>query len=202
MVPMTGPRSASPAPHRRMPRAGAADDAALVAGVRAGSEAAATAIVQRYESQLLSHARQVLGGRHHDAEECVQDAFLRALAALERGDQEINLRPWLYAIVRNRCLDQLRKPSRTTDLAPLEVVLRDKGPGPATSIHTRNQIAEMVEGLNTLPERQRRALIMHELEDRSHSQIGRVLGVTSGASKALVCRARHGVAEAVGRRDA
>ena len=41
---------------------------------------------------------------------------------------------------------------------------------------------------------------MHELEDRSHSQIGRVLGVSAGASKALVCRARQGVAQAVGRR--
>ena len=43
---------------------------------------------------------------------------------------------------------------------------------------------------------------MHELEDRSHTDIGRVLGVSAGASKALVCRARQGVAHAVGRRAA
>jgi RNA polymerase sigma-70 factor (ECF subfamily) len=57
-------------------------------------------------------------------------------------------------------------------------------------------------GLEALPERQRRALLMHELEDRSHSQIGRALGVSAGASKALVFRARQGVAQAVGRRAA
>jgi RNA polymerase sigma-70 factor (ECF subfamily) len=186
----------------RAPRAGAATDEALVAAVRQGSDAAFHAIVRRYEPQLLGYARQVLGGRHHDAEECVQDALLRALRALRRGDAEITLRPWLHAIVRNRCLDQLRRAQRTTDLEPHEAVLRDPGPGPVSTIARRDELVDVVGGLEALPERQRRALVMHELEDRSHSQIGRALGVSAGASKALVCRARRGVAQAVGRRAA
>jgi RNA polymerase sigma-70 factor, ECF subfamily len=197
-------RTASPASkaRARAPRAGSASDEALVAAVRAGSDAAFTAIVQRYEPQLTAYARQVLGGRHHDAEECVQDAFVRALRSLQRNDTEIALRPWLHAIVRNRCLDQLRKPNRTTDLDPHEAVLADHGPGPVSMIAHRQRLDEVVVGLESLPERQRRALVMHELEDRSHSHIGRVLGVSAGASKALVCRARQGVANAVGGRTA
>jgi RNA polymerase sigma-70 factor, ECF subfamily len=186
----------------RAPRAGSATDEALVAAVRAGSDAAFSAIVRRYEPQLTAYARQVLGGRHHDAEECVQDAFVRALRSITRGDAEIALRPWLHAIVRNRCLDQLRKPNRTTDLEPHEAVLADHGPGPISMIAGRERLDQVVVGVESLPERQRRALVMHELEDRSHSHIGRVLGVSAGASKALVCRARQGVAEAVGRHAA
>jgi RNA polymerase sigma-70 factor (ECF subfamily) len=193
--------STRPATPRR-PSAGAAGDEALVAAVRQGSEAAFSAVVRRYESSLTAYARQVLGGRHHDAEECVQDAFLRALRALRASDGEIALRPWLHAIVRNRCLDQLRKPQRTTDLEPHEAVLHDPGPGPISMIAGRERLQDVVVGLGALPERQRRALVMHELEDRSHSQIGRALGVTSGASKALVHRARQGVAAAVGHRRA
>src|SRR3954452_965585 len=183
----------------RVPRAGSASDEALVASARAGSDAAFDAIVRRYEPQLLGFARQVLGGRHHDAEECVQDAFVRALRSMRGGDGELALRPWLHAIVRNRCLDQLRKPNRTTDLDPHEAVLHDPGPGPVSTIARRAELERVADGLGTLPERQRRALVMHELEDRSHSQIGRALGVTSGASKALVHRARRGVAEALGK---
>ncbi|MDX6726334.1 MAG: hypothetical protein QOK49_1139 [Baekduia sp.] len=192
----------TPRSNARAPRAGRASDEALVAAIRSGSDAAFTAIVQRYEPQLIAYARQVLGGRHHDAEECVQDAFVRALRSMRAGDAEIALRPWLHAIVRNRCLDQLRKPDRTTDLDPHEGVLADLGPGPVSTIARRQRLDEVVGGVEALPERQRRALIMHELEDRSHSHIGRVLGVSAGASKALVCRARQGVAQAVGRHAA
>jgi RNA polymerase sigma-70 factor (ECF subfamily) len=186
----------------RAPRAGSASDEALVSAARAGSDAAFTAMVQRYEPQLTAYARQVLGGRHHDAEECVQDAFVRALRSMRTNDAEIALRPWLHAIVRNRCLDQLRKPNRTTDLDPHEAVIADQGPGPVSMIANRQKLDEVVAGLESLPERQRRALVMHELEDRSHSSIGRTLGVSAGASKALVCRARQGVANAIGARTA
>jgi len=183
------PSPASPS-RARAPRAGSASDEALVTAARAGSDAAFTAIVQRYEAPLTAYARQVLGGRHHDAEECVQDAFVRALRSMRGNDAEIALRPWLHAIVRNRCLDQLRKPHRTTDLDAHEAVLADYGPGPVSMIAHRQRLDEVVHGLEALPERQRRALVMHELEDRSHSQIGRVLDVSRGGSKALVHRAR------------
>ena len=202
MVDMNPVLSTSSSPKARAPRAGNASDEALVAAARAGSDAAFTAIVQRYEQPLIAYARQVLGGRHHDAEECVQDAFIRALRSMKGNSAEIALRPWLHAIVRNRCLDQLRKPNRTTDLDPHEAVLADHGPGPVSMINNRQRLDDVVHGLEALPERQRRALVMHELEDRSHSHIGRALGVSAGASKALVCRARQGVAAAVGPRTA
>ncbi|WP_205697598.1 RNA polymerase sigma factor [Conexibacter sp. SYSU D00693] len=176
-------------------------DEALVARVRAGDDGAFTEIVQRYEAPLTGFARMVLGGAHHDAEECVQDAFVRALRSLRSGtaasaDREMALRPWLHTIVRNRCLDQLRAGGKrpTTDLEPHEPVLRAIHADPASMIARREALDEVVGALGDLPTRQRRALVLHELEDQSHSQIGRALGVTRGASKALVHRARAGLA--------
>lgn len=182
----------------RLPRAGSATDEQLVAAIRQGSDAAVSALVERYQAPLQAYARTTLGGRHHDAEEVVQDALLNAVAAMRRRpDVTIALRPWLHTIVKNRCYDTLRKPLRTTDLEPHAFVLADDGPGPVSQIANRERVERMVSGIGKLPERQRQALVMHELEQQSHSMIGRALGVTRGASKALVCRARRGVAENV-----
>jgi RNA polymerase sigma-70 factor (ECF subfamily) len=182
----------------RQPRAGTATDEQLVVAIREGSDAAVSALVDRYQGPLQAFARNTLGGRHHDAEEVVQDALMNAVGAMRRNPTaSINLRPWLHTIVKNRCLDTLRRPQRTTGIEPLEFALADHGPGPVSQIVNRQRIGELVELLGRLPERQRRALVMHELEQRSHSVIGRALGVSGGASKALVCRARKGMTDAV-----
>jgi RNA polymerase sigma-70 factor, ECF subfamily len=162
----------------------------LVRALRAGEPGAFDAIHDRYRAPLLAFARQLLGGRHHDAEEVVQDAFLRALGGLRQTDREMALRPWLYAITRNRALDELRRPQRTVGPAHDDLALADPGGSPASVLARREAVEQLVADLGTLPTRQRRALVMHELEDRSHSQIARALNVSRGASKALVHRAR------------
>ena len=170
-------------------------DPELVTGVRAGSLEALDPIVDRYAAPLTAFARGLMHGAHHDAEEAVQDTLLKALTALRRDAREIVLRPWLYAIARNACLDRLRKPVRTTDLAPLEPVLSDPTADPYLAAVRREELADVVGDLRLLPGRQRIALVGHELEGRSHEQIAADLEVSVGASKALVCRARQGLAQ-------
>lgn len=183
----------SPTPH---PTTRALPDERLVALVRSGQARAFDGIVARYEASLTAYARGVLGGAHHDAEEAVQDAFLRALAALRRRpDQAIVLKPWLHAIVRNACLDRLRRPQRTVDLAALEGLLADPGADPQALLLGRERLAALLGDLGRLPERQRAALVLLEVEGRSHEGIADRLGVSVGASKALVCRARAQMAE-------
>jgi RNA polymerase sigma-70 factor (ECF subfamily) len=162
----------------------------LIRALRAGEPGAFDAIHHRYHAPLLAFARQMLGGRHHDAEEVVQDAFIRALGALRQTDRQKALRPWLYAITRNRTLDELRRPQRAMAVATEDLTVPDPGGSPVSILARRDAVAELVDDLEDLPTRQRRALVMHELEDRSHSQIGRALNVSRGASKALVHRAR------------
>ncbi|MDQ3630939.1 MAG: sigma-70 family RNA polymerase sigma factor [Actinomycetota bacterium] len=170
-------------------------DEELVARVRAGRPEAFDAIVERYAAPLTAFARGLMHGAHHDAEEAVQDALLKALAALRRDERPIVLRPWLYAITRNACLDRLRKPVRTTDLAPLEPVLSDPRADPHLAAVRREELAGVVGTLRLLPVRQCTALVGLELEGRSHEQLAADLEVSVGASKALVCRARRSLAQ-------
>jgi len=173
-----------------------ATDDELVRALRAGARGAFEAVHARYEQPLLGYARNLLGGSHHDAEECVQDAFVRALRALRaHPDREIALKAWLYTIVRNACLDRLRaRASRPqTDLADVSPVLADRRGDPHAALTRREALGDVVAGLRALPERQRVALVQHELEGRSHAHVASALGVSEGASKALVHRARAGL---------
>jgi RNA polymerase sigma-70 factor (ECF subfamily) len=173
-----------------------ATDEQLVDLVRDGDDRAFDAIHERYEQRLIGYARQMLGGAHHDAEEIVQDAFVRALAALRADRREMALKPWLFTIVRNRTLDVLRRPVRTTDLELHAPMLRDAGANPHEQVMRADDLRALVGELKRLPERQRVALVAHELGGASHETIARRLNVSVGGSKALVCRARSGLGRA------
>src|SRR5215212_7328766 len=82
-------------------------DARLVALARAGQERAFEAIVERYRRPLLRACRRVLPEAR--AEDALQQALVDAWRALRRGDEVRELRPWLYRIVHNTALNQLRK---------------------------------------------------------------------------------------------
>jgi RNA polymerase sigma-70 factor (ECF subfamily) len=176
----------------RFPYSNATDEQ-LVSLVRSGDDRAFDAIHDRYAQRLTGYARQVLGGAHHDAEEVVQDAFVRALGALRADDRDMALKPWLYTIVRNRALDALRRPARTTDLELYSPVLHDASADPHERVVRAEELRDLVSELKRLPERQRTALVMHELGGVSHEGIARRLHVSTGGSKALVCRARAGL---------
>jgi RNA polymerase sigma-70 factor (ECF subfamily) len=173
-----------------------ASDEQLVDLVRAGDDRAFAAIHDRYEYRLVAYARQLLGGAHHDAEEVVQDAFVRALHALRADDRDMALRAWLYTIVRNRALDVLRRPVRTTDLEPHAAVVADASGDPHERLARAEELGTLVASMKRLPERQRIALVMHEMSGCSHRAIAERLDVTTGGSKALVSRARAGLAHA------
>jgi RNA polymerase sigma-70 factor, ECF subfamily len=173
-----------------------ASDEQLVDLVRSGDDRAFAAIHERYEARLHSYARQLLGGAHHDAEEVVQDAFVRALKALRSDQRDMALKAWLYTIVRNRALDVLRRPVRTTDIEPHAPMLSDTGADPSERFARSEELDALVAGLKRLPERQRTALVLHEMGGASHRAIAQRLDVTTGGSKALVSRARAGLAQA------
>lgn len=174
-------------------------DVSLVAALRAGDPTAFDAIHQRYASELIGYARKVLGGAHHDAEEVVQDAFMRALTSLRATERPMALRPWLYAIVRNRALDELRRPHRRRAEDEIErLPLADQSPAgdPHQALLRREALAGVVTAINELPPRQRLALVLRELDDRSHDEVAAALGVSRGASKTLVHRAKASLAMA------
>ena len=108
-------------------------DPDLVARFRAGDDDAFEEIHRRYRRPLLAFARRMLNGAGHDADDVVQDAFVRAFRGLRVAGRPMALRPWLYAIVRNRALDELRAPQRSDgyddELAGVPPAARDAGAG-------------------------------------------------------------------------
>ena len=86
-------------------------DEQLVALFRAGHDEAFQTIHDRYRSRLFAYARQMLGGSRSDAEDVLQDVFLRAYNALRVDGRDVALRAWLYRVAHNRCIDQLRRVS-------------------------------------------------------------------------------------------
>jgi RNA polymerase sigma factor (sigma-70 family) len=160
-------------------------DRRLVTLVREGYEAAFEEIVRRYARPLARYAGAIVGAR---AEDVTQDAFSKALLALRRDDAEIDLRPWLYRIVRNTALNELRDhPPEAEALA--EAVAG--GQGPAERAEQREQLAEVIERLRALPQPQRAAIVMRELEGLSHEEIATALGLSGGGARQAIYRARQ-----------
>lgn len=159
-------------------------DRRLVDLVRDGYDAAFEEIVRRYRRPLDRFAAAIVGAQSEDV---TQDAFSKALPALRGSEAEIELRPWLYRIVRNTALNDLR------DRAPAAEELSEAVPGArsaAAEAETREELADLMERLRALPEPQRAALVMRELEGLSHEEIAAALGVSGGAARQAIYRAR------------
>jgi RNA polymerase sigma factor (sigma-70 family) len=168
----------------------------LVARFRAGDDAPFDEIHRRYRSPLIAFARRMLNGTGHDADDVVQDALIRAYRALRVTDRPMALRPWLYMIVRNRALDELRSPPRagTYDFDSERAVPTADA---AQCAQERDEMRRLVAEIGRLPERQRMALVMREFDGCSHLETARRLQTTVPATKSLIIRARSTLGAAV-----
>ena len=183
-----------PAPARppaRMPKRLLAlrSDKRLVELVRAGDVGAFEVLYERHVAGLLGFCRHMLGSQH-EAEDAVQQAFLSAHRDMLRGAREIELKPWLYTIARNRCLSMLRaRREQPAELGELSTA------GLGEQVERRAELRELVADVQRLPERQRSALLLSEFGDLSHAEVAEVIGVPPQAVKALVFRARSALVE-------
>jgi len=188
------PPSAEPLASRIFlgPALRAQPDRRLVKLVREGYEAAFEEIVRRYRRPLDRFAAAIVGNRSEDV---TQDAFSKALLALRGTEAEIELRPWLYRIVRNTALNELR------DAPPPAEELGEAVAGAqsaAVEAERREEITELMERLRALPEPQRAAIVMRELEGLSHEEIAAALGVSGGAARQAIYRARLALRNGLG----
>lgn len=172
-------------------------DEDLVARFRAGDDAAFTEIHARFRPALIAFARRMLRSSGHDAEDIVQDALIRAYRGLRVTDRPMVLRPWLYMIVRNRALDELRAPQRNTCFDDEVGLAAVPAPDPAQCAAERDEMRQLVAEIGRLPERQRMALVMREFDGRSHAETARALHTTVPATKSLIVRARSSLSAAL-----
>ncbi|MGI8730763.1 MAG: RNA polymerase sigma factor [Solirubrobacteraceae bacterium] len=172
-------------------------DAQLVADFRSGDDAAFSEMDRRYRAALTAFAQRMLLGSGHDADDVVQDALIRASRALRATDRPMTLRPWLYMIVRNRALDELRSPQRSDSYDDTIAMHAVPDADPAQCFAERDEVRRIVAEIGRLPERQRMALVMREFDGRSHAETAHALHTSVPATKSLIVRARGNLRAAV-----
>jgi RNA polymerase sigma factor (sigma-70 family) len=160
-------------------------DERLTALARAGHERAFEAIVERHRRPLLRHARRLLPEAR--AEEAVQQALLAAWAALARGDEVRHVGAWLHRIVHNAALNAVR--GERDDYAELREWLQGAG-APEDELERRELLRETLASLASLPPRQREALLRVAVDGDSAEEAGSRLGLSEGAVRQLLYRAR------------
>lgn len=163
-------------------------DQRLAALAGEGHERAFEALVQRYRRPLLRYCR---GMRLADtrAEDILQQAFLQAWMAFARGTEVRDVRPWLYRIVHNAAVNAMRGAaeahSELTEAAQATAAL-------ATESHLQRRMAlhDALSDVAALPRMQQQAIFLTAVDGQSHDEVAGVLGISEGALRGLLYRAR------------
>jgi len=176
-------------------------DEQLVAAFRCGNDEAFRLLHDRYRQRLFAYVRQMLSAcSRQDAEDVLQDVFVRAYGALRNDNREMNVRAWLYRVAHNRCIDHLRRP--VPPAAEIFEVSRKPLHDPVEEAQRRDDLRRLVADVGQLPEQQRSALLMREIDGMTYADLASALDVTVPAVKSLLVRARVGLVEAAEARDA
>ena len=169
-------------------------DERLIALTRRGQHAAFETLCARYQSRLLSFCRHMLSSRE-DAEDVLQEVFAAAFNAVLADERAINVRPWLYRIARNRSLNHLRRAS-AIGVDSMDVHFADHGISTSDRVLRRESFRELITDVHNLPETQRTALLLREIDALSYEQIAQAMDTTVPSVKSLLVRARISLAEA------
>src|SRR5829696_2685056 len=167
-------------------RVGRLDDARLAELAAAGDERAFEVIYDRHHRPLLAFCRHMLSSQE-ESEDALQQTFLRAHRSLVTQGAPDDLRPWLFAIARNRCLSMLA--ARKAAAVPVEE-LEPATDGLSAGVEDREDLRELLGDIARLPDDQRSALVLAEIGDLSHAEIARVIEVPTAKVKGLVHQAR------------
>jgi RNA polymerase sigma factor (sigma-70 family) len=166
---------------------GVQSDQRLLALARDGDECAFEAFVRRYRRALLRYCRR-MGLSDSRAEDAVQQALLRAWLALERGAEVHAPKAWLYRTVHNTAVNVMRG---AREHGPLEErALVDVAASAESDFERRVAVRETLSHVAGLPRMQREAILLTAFDGRSHEEIAVALGVTHGAVRGLLYRAR------------
>lgn len=176
------------------------DDWTLIRESRGGVTRAYGSLVRRYERGALAYAGALLGD-DTEAEDAVQDAFVRAYRSLDRLEEGSAFGPWLRVIVRNLCLDRLKSARWRR-----EREWPEEGPAPAArepDAHREVERAELArrvhEAVRRLSREHREVLVLREMDGLGYAEIARVLDVPGGTVASRLHHAREELKRALER---
>jgi len=161
-----------------------------------GDREAFAVLYQRHHQALYRYCRAILGNAE-DAADALQNTMAAALRALPGDRREIRVKPWLYRIAHNESVSLLRRRAPHAELDSAEEVASTQDSDP----ETRERLRQLVADLHELPDRQRAALVMRELNGLGYDEIAATLDASQAATKQLVYEARTGLHEMAEGRD-
>ena len=155
----------------------------------ARANAALDELYRQHVGDVYRYTYAVLGN-HADAEDVTQTTFVNALRALERGETPEDPSRWLIVIAHNLVRQRWRQAAARPALVELETDVPD-----SSDEDDAVELEELVRALQRIPETQREALVMRELEGRSYREIAVLLGLSTSALETLLFRARRSLAD-------
>jgi RNA polymerase sigma factor (sigma-70 family) len=159
--------------------------------VASGSEPAFATLYERYRQPLYRYCRSILRD-DADAQDALQSTFVAALTALRRGQRDAPIRPWLFRIAHNNAISVVRRRRASEELTDELPLL---GRSAEEEAADRARLAQLLADLGELPDRQRSAVVMRELNGLSHDEIGVALQTSAGAAKQTLFEARQALLE-------
>jgi len=175
---------------------GSLADDELAARFRDGDAAAFDALLGRYSGPIYSFALRFLGNAE-DAQDAAQQTFIQAFEFLPASRGDGSLRPWLFQVARNKCIDLIRK-RRTLPISSIErqepesaqIDPEDVAHLPA-ELYERSELQQLLQdAIASLPLRSREVVLMRYVGDLTFGEIGRSLGMPENTAKTLFQRAK------------
>ena len=168
----------------------------LAGRAQSGDREAFGELIRRHQAAVRRACRAVTGNEH-DADDAAQDAFLSALDRIETYDPTRPFGPWLMRIATNAGIDLLRRRAvRKVEL--LDESLAAASQSPARDAEQAELRQRLAAALAALPERQRVAIALFDLEGYPHAEIAEVLGIPEGTVRSDVFHARRKLRESLG----
>jgi RNA polymerase sigma factor (sigma-70 family) len=167
----------------------AQSDQRLVKLVHEGHERAFEALVHRYRRPLLHYCRRAMRMSNGRAEDVLQNAMLQAWLALARGTEVRDLKPWLYRIVHNAAVNAMRDSSES-DGELTDAIQATSAVASESDLDRRLAVGEALADVAALPRMQSQAMFLTAVDGHSHDEVASALGITHGAVRGLLYRAR------------
>ncbi len=167
----------------------------LLRDAKAGDRAAFEQVVLLHQRRVLLTALHLLG-RWEDAQDAAQEVFLRLHRHIHRFDEALELSPWLYRMTVNVCHDIGRRRKAHDPLDPGAV---DPGIGPERSARSAEERRILQSALLRLPEKERAALVLRDLEGLPTQEVARILGSSEATVRSQISSARLKILKATER---
>ncbi len=176
--------------------------AAAVALTETQAQALLAAVYTQYAGALHSYAYRLLGNQE-DADDVMQEVFIRVHGRIDQLRDPARLRPWLYRIATNLCMDYLRRRARTRKIFGIAVHIDGGGdeaeetgaqtiaePGSTLAIDSVAERDHIRLALRRMPPKYATCLVLHSAQGLSYREIAEILGITPGAAAVRLARAR------------